>query len=74
MQTFNSRTSRIFVNFDVTLAWYTNLPIVKWFFDSDLNFNDVGVTTYEFAMHGVSFYPSRYINVPLFGYVNYTIS
>ena len=47
------------VNFDVTGAWYTYLPVISWFFDDDLAYGDSDVITYEFGMHGVSFYPAN---------------
>ena len=47
-QTVNTLATRYFVNFDVTWAWYTYLPVINWFLDSDLNFNDEDVITYEF--------------------------
>ena len=62
------------VNFDVTWAWYTYLPIISWFFDDDLDEGDSEVVTYEFDMHGTSLFPSSYNKIPNFGFVNYAIS
>ena len=66
--------NRVEVNFDVTGAWYTYMPIIRWFFDDDLTSSEHDVVTYEFQLHGMSFFSSKFVHNPLFGYANFAIS
>lgn len=73
-QTVDSSMNRVEVNFDVTGAWYTYMPIIRWFFDDDLTSSEHDVVTYEFQLHGMSFFSSKFVHNPLFGYANFAIS
>lgn len=65
--------NRVEVNFDVSGAWYTYLPVIRWFFDDDLTTSEHDVVTYDFFMHGSSILGQRYITNPRFGYANFAI-